>query len=63
MKKLFFLAFLMSFAFVSLNAQPLGSGNGDNELPGCDAPIDGGISILLVAGAAYGAKKFFNQKS
>ena len=26
--------------------------------PGPDAPIDGGLSILLAAGAAYGVKKY-----
>ena len=31
------------------------------ELPDPDAvPIDGGLSILLAAGAAYGAKKVYN---
>lgn len=25
-------------------------------------PIDGGISALIVAGAAYGAKKLYNKK-
>ena len=25
-----------------------------------DAPIDGGLSILLVAGAAYGIKRFYS---
>ena len=29
--------------------------------PPCGAiPIDGGISVLIIAGAAYGAKKMFN---
>lgn len=36
-----------------LHAQP--GGLGDD--PGVDAPIDGGLSILLAAGAAYGIKK------
>lgn len=25
-------------------------------------PIDGGLSLLLLAGGAYGAKKIFNKK-
>ena len=36
-----------------IHAQP--GGLGDD--PGVDAPIDGGLSILLAAGAAYGIKK------
>jgi hypothetical protein len=27
-----------------------------------NAPFDGGISLLLVAGAAYGIKKAYNKK-
>lgn len=27
-----------------------------------DAPIDGGLSVLLAAGAAYGVKKYRNHK-
>ena len=32
--------------------------------PGCgpDCPIDGGLSILLAAGAAYGVKKYKDSK-
>lgn len=32
--------------------------------PGCgpDCPIDGGLSILLAAGAAYGVKKYRDGK-
>ncbi len=33
-----------------------GSGPGGSDLP-VGAPIDGGLSILLILGAAYGAKK------
>ena len=32
-----------------------GSGTGSNGLPAI--PLDGGLSLLLVAGAAYGAKR------
>jgi hypothetical protein len=41
---------------VITKAQP-GGGDGD---PG--APIDGGISLLLAAGAAYGVKKYRQGK-
>lgn len=27
-----------------------------------DVPLDGGISVLLMAGAAYGAKKIYQSK-
>ena len=32
----------------------------DNNLPG--TPVDGGLSILLGAGVAYGAKKVFDKQ-
>ena len=42
---------------VLLSAQPIdnpyGAGGGDPE----NAPIDGGLSLLLAAGLGYGAKK------
>lgn len=39
----------------------IGRQSGDPGLPGedPDVPIDGGIGILLVAGAAYGLKKIY----
>ncbi len=33
------------------------TGNGSST----DAPIDGGLSMLLIAGAAYGVKRFRNK--
>jgi hypothetical protein len=36
-----------------------GHGGGGNQPPGGGAPIDGGLSILLIAGAAYGARKIY----
>ncbi len=36
-------------------------GSGDDQ-PGGDAPIGGGIFILLGLGAAYGGKKVYNLK-
>lgn len=29
--------------------------------PPCPIPLDGGVSFLLIAGAAYGGKKIFNS--
>ena len=40
-----------------LMAQPL-DGPGDPN----DVPIDGGLSLLLAAGAAYGVKKYRDNK-
>ena len=31
--------------------------------PPTQAPLDGGIVLLAVAGAAYGAKKVYNKKA
>ena len=60
---------LLTFTFFSivgitnLAAQPPGPGGGGTVVPGCDSPgcipIDGGISWLLLAGAAYGGKKLY----
>ena len=36
-----------------------GHGGGGNAPPGGGAPIDGGLSFLLLAGAAYGARKLY----
>ncbi len=63
---LFTLSLLVMFAIsASADVPPPpggsgGSGPGGSDLP-VGAPIDGGLSILLVLGAAYGAKKSFNQ--
>jgi hypothetical protein len=58
MKKFFALlafAFCMSLPLFSL-AQP----GGDDDV--VDVPIDGGISLLIVAGVGYGAKKLYGSK-
>jgi hypothetical protein len=38
---------------------PSGFGQNGNQQPGGGAPIDGGLCIMLVLGATYGAKKYF----
>ena len=38
-----------------------GSGPSGSDLP-VGAPIDGGLSILLILGVAYGGKKIFGNK-
>jgi hypothetical protein len=53
--------FWVSFAWAlvaltpSLLAQPGGGGP-----PPISVPVDGGITLLLAAGAAYGAKKLYD---
>jgi len=39
------------------NAQGPGFG-GDTQ----DTPIDGGVSLLIAAGASYGIKKIYNKR-
>ena len=36
--------------------------NNQNEDDPTNAPIDGGVGILLVTGLAYGAKRFMKQR-
>jgi hypothetical protein len=38
-----------------------GSGPGGSDLP-VGAPLDGGLTLLLILGASYGAKKHFSLK-
>jgi hypothetical protein len=40
-----------------------GHGGGGNQPPGGGAPIDGGLSILLLAGAAYGGRKLYQVRN
>lgn len=53
-----FMGFAILFA-TEINAQPPNPGGGQGDPPGI--PIDGGISILLAAGAAYGGKKIYDM--
>ena len=39
---------------------PPGEHGGDGDVPGGNAPIAGGVFILLGLGAAYGGKKVYN---
>ncbi|MES2567347.1 MAG: hypothetical protein V4565_10795 [Bacteroidota bacterium] len=64
--------FLLSFIFVlgltvvvvALPPPPPPPGGGD--VPGCwpppCVPIDGGISLLIAAGAIYGGRKLFSKQ-
>ena len=40
-----------------------GHGGGGNAPPGGGAPIDGGLSFLLLAGAGYGARKLYKVRN
>jgi hypothetical protein len=57
---LFLLLFLAIVSNAAVPPPPPGTG------PGCwpppCIPIDGGITLLMAAGAAYGAKKIYNSK-
>ncbi len=48
---------VLFLAATAVYAGPPGSGGG-----GTPAPIDGGISLLLAAGASYGVKKLYRNK-
>ncbi|GGH68926.1 PID-CTERM protein-sorting domain-containing protein [Phaeocystidibacter marisrubri] len=48
------LIFAFFLAAISVSAQP---GN-----PSAPAPIDGGVSLLIAAGAALGGKKFYDKR-
>jgi len=41
---------------------PPGAHGASGDQPGNGAPIDGGLSILLVLGATYGAKKIYTVR-
>jgi hypothetical protein len=60
MKK-FLLTSLVVFAFVGAFAQP-GHGGNDGGGQGPGVPIDGGIVLLVAAGAVYGMKRNANNK-
>lgn len=53
MKKFLFLAVFIGLGYVA-NAQP------NNPAP--PVPLDGGLSLLVAAGAAYGVKKFRDSR-
>jgi len=49
-------AAIMMMLAVAAQAQPGGGGGGFGDDP-IDVPVDGGLSILAVAGIGYGIKK------
>jgi hypothetical protein len=65
MKKYFRSAFLFGSLILSLCVLPqLASAIGNPDDPGGDpdAPIDGGVSLLVAAGVAYGIKKVRDER-
>lgn len=63
---------VMAFIIVTpllINAQPKPPsngyihGSGGNQPMGGDAPVDGGLSVLLLLGATYGIKKIYQFRS
>lgn len=62
MKKFLFLS-LFVIASVIVNAQPGGPGNEDPGGPQSGGvPLDAGLTVLLAAGAGYGAKKAYDYR-
>jgi hypothetical protein len=58
------IVFFFLFA-LTMNGQPLPTRNGGGSgtwVGGSAAPIDGGVSILLALGAAYGLKRWNKKK-
>ena len=64
MKKFILIVFI-AISSIVLYAQPVPPPNNGHGLSGDQngAPLDGGLSILLILGAAYGGKKAFRQIS
>ena len=53
---------IILFAGQMYSAPPPPPTGSPNCWPPPCVPIDGGISILIAAGAAYGAKKIYNSR-
>ena len=60
--KSIFATVILTFIVGMAAALPPGGVGNPSEEEDPDVPVDGGISILLVAGAAYGAKKVLKKK-
>ena len=62
-----FFLMVFQFALFAQNAPPPppsgGGASGNNNVPGGSAPIGGGLTIMLILGAAYGSKKLLNWNS
>ena len=58
---LVFIVLSGSLAYAGAPPPPSTSGDPGCWPPPC-VPVDGGISLLIAAGAAYGAKKFYDKR-
>jgi len=56
------LLFFVIIGLASYSAPPPPPGTGPGCWPPPCVPIDGGITLLMAAGAAYGAKKIYDSK-
>lgn len=64
-KRIFFIGvFMLAFAAIGVAQGPPGGGppSGGNCIPPPCVPIDGGIGLLLAAGALYGGKKLLEKR-
>jgi len=62
MKKIIMAVAITVSLTIAANAQPGGSTGGGFDDEPQDVPVDGGISLLAIAGAAYGYKKLKSKK-
>jgi hypothetical protein len=61
MKQLRIIAAYIFFTLLSATALAQGPGFDDDVVD--EVPIDGGVSALVIAGAAYGAKKLKDMRN
>jgi len=64
--KISFILFCILSPFCISQSKAVGMGMGPpvpcgGPFPPCAIPLDGGISLLLIAGAAYGGKKIYHS--
>lgn len=59
---IFFITVLTAVCYSAPPAPPGGGGKPKCWPPPC-VPIDGGISLLIVAGAIYGGKKLYSKSN
>jgi len=64
--KISFILFFIISPFLISTSSGAGMGMGPpvpcgGPFPPCAIPLDGGVSLLLIAGAAYGGKKIYNS--
>ena len=67
--KIALIAFLIVSPLFTSSVKAIGMGMGMGPpspcgapFPPCPVPLDGGVSLLLLAGAAYGGKKIYDSR-